>query len=102
VNLAFSFFNDLDLFIQYLPGEPVNSDVNPVPLLAFHHEVLRIGGPDRVPARLGDNVDHQVPDPRIAHSGKGPDKRLAESVNILHCGNLGWGEVPGQSRGIEA
>jgi hypothetical protein len=34
--------NDLDLLINYLPGKPIDRDMDPVMLLVFNYEVLRV------------------------------------------------------------
>ena len=64
--------------IEHLAGETVDGDVHPVMLFAFNNEIiLQTGGIGLVVTRLRDQVDHQVPCPRLNRFTKSPSYGLA-------------------------
>ena len=65
------FADGFELPIDDLSREPIDRNVQPITLFSFHHELRKVGRGWWVPPRLGNQVDHQVPGPRLAGLGKG-------------------------------
>jgi hypothetical protein len=60
------FVDDLDLFINYLAGEPINCHVDPVVLFPLHDEIVaKVLCIRLVATRLGYHIDEQVPCTRL-------------------------------------
>src|SRR6187402_2169835 len=91
---TFSFFDELDLFVDDLPSEAVDSNMNPVSLFAFDDKcgewACRICGTGWISSCLGHHIDHQIPDPRLSDIRQGPDRGFAKALNLTHgCPELG-------------
>ncbi len=73
------FVHDLDLLVDYLPGEPVDRHMHPVSLFAFDDKTIReTCGIRRIASALRDHVKQQVPDARLSRQSAGRD--LADCV----------------------
>ena len=52
------FVNSLELLINYLAGEAIDCNMQPIAFFSFDDELLReVGGSRRIPSRLGDQVN---------------------------------------------
>ena len=68
---------DFNLLVDYLAGEPVDRNMNPVALLSLHDEICEAVLPRRVVAALRYYIDQQVPSSSLIGFGKRTDDRLA-------------------------
>ena len=52
------FVNGFKLLIDYLAGEAIDCDMQPIAFFSFYDELLReVRSPRRIPSRLGDQVN---------------------------------------------
>ncbi len=75
---------DLDLFIEYFAGEPIDRHVHPVMLFPFYDEiVLETGGIWLVATSLGYHINYQVPNPGLRNRRNGTRNNFPSSLNGL-------------------